>query len=249
MQPHTILESWYPPDRRFVPSMSFVCFRYHAAVMKMKELIAAHGGKVISFNGRYYNAYSEMRKNFWWDVSLSGGPIVEQATHFCDLARYLCGDIKEESIQATCLRGDDPSEAGKLSHFRHPCEDGIPEEKRPPRVCTAMWRFEEGGVGTIMHTIALHGKKYESHIDVLMDGLRMTLYEPYHPECTLRVRKSGSDEEVVTPYGDDDPYKRELDVFFDAVSSGNAEGVKSPYSDAAKTYNFTWAIRRAYEKQ
>lgn len=215
----------------------------------MKELITAHGGKVIAFNCRYYNAYSEMRKNFWWDVDASGGPIVEQATHFCDLARFLCGDIKDGSVQASCLPATDPSGAGKLSSFKHPCEEGVPEERLPPRTCAAMWRFEEGGLGTVMHAIALHGEKYESQIDVLMDGLRMTLYEPYHPECSLRVRKSGSDDEEVIPYGTDDPYRRELEVFFDAVRTGNADGVRSPYSDAAKTYNFTWAIRRAYEKK
>ncbi len=78
-----------------------IYFRYHAALRKMKELMTVHGGKVIAFNGRYYRTYSEARKSFWWNRSLSGGPIVEEATHFCDLARYLCGDVVPETIQAT----------------------------------------------------------------------------------------------------------------------------------------------------
>ena len=53
----------------------------------MKELIASHGGKVMAFNARFYIVYNEIDRAFWWDMDKSGGPIVEQATHFLDLAR------------------------------------------------------------------------------------------------------------------------------------------------------------------
>lgn len=96
-----------------------------------------------------------------------------------------------------------------------------------------------------MHAVALHGKRYESHIDVLMDGLRMTLYEPYHPECKLLVRdaKTGSDYETVFPHGGDDPYKTEIECFIEAARTKNTERVACSYSDAAKTYEFSWKIR------
>ncbi len=68
----------------------------------MKELIQEHGGKVISVEARYYFAYSDNIMAHWWDVSKSGGPIVEQATHFCDIIRYLAGDIREDTLHTLC---------------------------------------------------------------------------------------------------------------------------------------------------
>ncbi len=38
-----------------------------------------------------------------WDVSLCGGPIVEQATHFVDLMRFFAGEIIEDSVKAVAV--------------------------------------------------------------------------------------------------------------------------------------------------
>ena len=71
----------------------------------MKDLIQNYGGKVMSFEARYYYAYSANMSHYWWDINKSGGPIVEQATHFCDIARYLVGDVDESTIQTLCEYG------------------------------------------------------------------------------------------------------------------------------------------------
>ena len=36
-------------------------------------------------------------------------------------------------------------------------EDGIPSEEKIPRVTSAFWRFKDGGVGSLTHTVALQG--------------------------------------------------------------------------------------------
>ena len=71
----------------------------------MKDLIQSYGGKVMSFETRYYYSYSANRSHYWWDINKSGGTIVEQATHFCDIARYLVGDVDESTIQTLCEYG------------------------------------------------------------------------------------------------------------------------------------------------
>lgn len=38
-----------------------------------------------------------------WDVSLCGGPIVEQATHFVDLMRFFAGEIIEDAVKAVAV--------------------------------------------------------------------------------------------------------------------------------------------------
>ena len=55
----------------------------------MKQLMQSHGGPVMAWNGKYHFAYSEDARAFWWSKSNTGGPMVEQATHFIDLARYV----------------------------------------------------------------------------------------------------------------------------------------------------------------
>lgn len=68
----------------------------------------------------HYNcAYSEMDHPFWWDKAQSGGPIVEQGTHFCDLLRYLGGEVRKETITAVSAKAsDEPGDVGYLSSMQ-----------------------------------------------------------------------------------------------------------------------------------
>ena len=90
--------------------------RYHPAVDKMKSLLMQHGRQPLFINARYNCAYSEMNHPFWWNKAKSGGPVVEQATHFCDLVRYLGGEVRPESLSALSVgASDDPQAVGYLS--------------------------------------------------------------------------------------------------------------------------------------
>src|SRR5690554_7998672 len=70
------------------------------AVLKMRSLIDQFGIPK-AFNARYNCAYSTISKDMWWDMNRSGGPIIEQMTHFCDLARFLVGEVDLHSIKAS----------------------------------------------------------------------------------------------------------------------------------------------------
>lgn len=52
---------------------------------------------------RYSSAYDKIRKRAFWDVASSGGPVVEQATHFIDLLRFFGGEIVIDSVKATAV--------------------------------------------------------------------------------------------------------------------------------------------------
>ncbi len=226
-------------------------FRYARAVARMGQIIAEAAGGVRAVIARYDCAYSEIRKRQWWDVRESGGPIVEQATHFCDLARLLGGDVEIGSVRAVRI---DPSSAAAALVDAPVLADGqtvdgaVPEAFRAPRATAAVWQFRSGALGSLTHGVLLHGRKYEAELEVWGDGLRMVLCDPYGA-CQLFVRRPGSEAtEVLEFFGDDDPYLSEDEAFIDAVRRGDASGVRSTYADAMKTYELTWAIRRAAEE-
>ena len=221
-------------------------FRYHPAVLRMKEELVKYGRPIIAMNTRYSCAYSYLRR-FWWDLDQSGGPIVEQATHFCDLIRYFGGEVVLDSIQGISIPlSSDPESPGYLNSIPDIVKiANIPKERQVPCATQCSWRFEKGGIGTLTHTVSLHGFKYESYIDIWCDGLRMSLRDPYTAECTLGIRHSGNEQETIENFGDVDPYLEEDREFFEAIRTKTLSRVMSPYSDAAKTYELTWAIRRA----
>jgi len=107
-------------------------FRYSAAIHKIKQVISQYG-PVKAFNARYNCAYSTLSKEMWWDVARSGGPIVEQATHFCDLARFLVGsEVNFQSIKSISIKQTD--KGGELAFIPSTIkEESLPSERRIPR--------------------------------------------------------------------------------------------------------------------
>lgn len=212
----------------------------------MKELIKEHGGKVMSFNARYYFAYTRGVNAYWYDEKFSGGPIVEQATHFCDLARFIVGDVDLDTVQTLMLRESDPSGAGRLARVPVEAEINIPADQRIPRVTTSNWRFRDGGIGTLMHSIALPGYRYEANIDVQLDCLKLSLIEPYEDTCILRVRNIKNEDpnqDQDFTFAGHDAYLTELETFIQAVRQRDQSLIQSSYVDATETYKLTWEIR------
>lgn len=222
-------------ENKVIMSVGYM-FRYHAAILKMKELIKEHGGKVMSFNARYYFAYTEGVNAGWYDEKITGGPIVEQATHFCDL----------DTVQTLMLRDSDAGGAGRLSRVPVEAEKHIPVEKRIPRVTMSNWRFKDGGIGTLMHSIALPGYRYEANIDVQLDCMKLSLIEPYENSCILRVRSIKNEDpnkDQDFTFKGQDAYLTELETFIQAIRQGNQSLIQSSYADATETYKLTWEIR------
>ncbi len=116
-------------DKGLVVSVGYM-FRYHPAVEKMKFLLEQYGRKPLAISARYNCAYSEMTHPFWWNKAKSGGPIVEQATHFCDLLRYLGGEVREQTVSALSVdASDEPGSVGYLAAV----QDVVKETEVPSR--------------------------------------------------------------------------------------------------------------------
>ena len=223
--------------------------RYHGAIERIMKELTEYGRPLIAINARYASTYTNILKPFWWDATKSGGPIVEQATHFCDLIRYFGGEVDLPSVRGYSIPTSfNSSDIGYLDSFpaaiRNTCIN-IPTKDLPPCVTQCVWRFKNGALGNLTHTVALQDYQYETGIDIWCDGLRMSLSDPYLPSCTLRIRKTGSIHDTVVSFPNDDPYLEEDKAFLEAVLSGDSGLIRSSYEDAAKTYELSWAIRRA----
>lgn len=225
-------------------------FRYSKAIDTIRKILARAGGGVRAVLARYDCAYSEIRKAEWWDVRQSGGPIVEQATHFCDLARLLAGDVDLASVQA--VRIDPASPAAELADrptlaTGQAVEESVPVGHRAPRATMAVWKFTGGAVGSLAHGTLLHRRKYASELEVWGDGLRMVLVDPYGA-CELHVRRPQGEQVESLSFAEDDPYRSQAAAFIDAVRRRDPSGIRSPYADAMETHRFTWTIRRAADR-
>lgn len=220
--------------------------RYLAVVQKMKEIIRENGLTVMAINARYINAYENIVKLWWWDKTHSLGPIIEQATHFCDLMRYLGGEVNLDSVHAYTVEADEP--AGRLSKAPEG-ESGLAADVRIPRITCATWKFENGAVGSLTHAVALHGARFATELDVYADGFSLRLVDPYNSPA-LYVRRPSSEDEEEYRFPDDDPFYTEAANMVDCAERGRgAAPLHSSFGDAVKTYALTWAIRLASERQ
>lgn len=89
----------------------------------------------------------------FWDLATGPGPIVEQATHLVDLSRYFAPPPIISSVMVNTIQHTDS--AGHLSQLH--VEGEIPPERRLPRMTNAIWQYEGGAVGSILHGITIHG--------------------------------------------------------------------------------------------
>lgn len=117
--------------------------RYNKAILKIRDVLSQNCLTPTCINARYYMAYEYARKLDWWNKSRSCGPVVEQATHFIDLIRFLAGDGNEallDSVNATTVTHTES--VGALSKLGFD-ETHIPSEERVPRVTSAFWKHEK----------------------------------------------------------------------------------------------------------
>ena len=236
-------------ERKPIFSVGYM-FRYHPAVLKAKGFLNSHLQPVLMINARYNCAYSELNHPFWWNKKLSGGPIVEQATHFCDLFRFFGGEVILDSVITKIVKAGDKGDIGYLSRVPDVVkEDNLSIDDRPPRVTVSHFYFRSGAVGSLTHGLTLHSKRYEACIDIWCDGLRISLEELYENDlCRLRIRRGNTDLEEVFTFPDADCYMEEDLAFVRAISEKNPSLIASNYMDALETYKLSIYITDSVQK-
>ncbi|TIB75588.1 hypothetical protein E3Q23_02341 [Wallemia mellicola] len=226
--------------------------RYSRAVQSMVKFIEDNNLTVMCTSARYVMAYEMSAKEDWWDKARSCGPIVEQATHFCDLSRYFGGNVALDTVQAHSIEWNE--EPGKLSKMPIN-EEKIPAASRIPRFTSASWKYENGALGNLIHGVALHDTDFYTELSVFADGYSMRLVDPYN-NPTLYIRSPGDESEKVQHFKDDDCFFSEISNWVDEIEKNDDHvnrneldtAILSTYEDAVQSYELTWAIRLASEK-
>jgi len=155
----------------------------------------------------------------WWRVrAQSGGQHVEQTTHIFDLCRYLVGsDAKTvHGVAASGTMTDVPN---------YDVDD----------ISMVNIEFENGAVANIASACAMKGWG-RVQLEVFCKGLVIQVGGGF------QINREGDVDNSTEGYQGQDRDR----VFIDAVKSGDPSEIKSPYSDAFKTFALTMAASKSF---
>jgi predicted dehydrogenase len=185
-------------------------WRYLATVERARTLLAERPVRLVT--GGWLDKVPPVG---WWPLKAkSGGPIVEQAAHVLDLARYLCGEVTEVYAAGNCV--PPPVPGADI--------DGA---------TAATLRFASGAVGTLAATSVLSWKE-RAGLEIYADGLAVRL-----TESELLVRDG---DDTVETSVDPDSARIAVDrAFVDAVR-GTGDDVRVPYAEALRTLALALAV-------
>lgn len=185
-------------------------WRYLPTVERARELLDGRPIRLIT--GAWLDKVPPVA---WWPrTARSGGPVVEQAAHVLDLARYLGGEVDEVFA---------------YGNGTPPPVDGADVDG----ATTAVLRFAGGAVGNLAATCVL-GWKQRAGLEVYADGLALAF-----TESELVIRDATGT--VALPC---DPASGHLGVdraFVRAVR-GEEDDVRVPYAEALRTHALALAV-------
>lgn len=216
--------------------------RYESNIEKLKEFARTH--KIVQANLTRVGGIPEVE---WWKVrELSGGQLVEQTIHQVDMMRCVMG---EEPVEVFSFGGKDLVKG----------IDGFDVEDTSVSVV----RFESGALATI--TTGCYAENGESADNKLtfgaVDGRAdYYMFDKVAIYGEKEEKEEGGNAEVVKGDGrmaasaEAAIYKPEGDcgmlcdhTFIEAVQTGDASKIRSPYEDAVKSVLFTLACNESME--
>jgi predicted dehydrogenase len=158
----------------------------------------------------------------WWlREEVGGGQVVEQATHFYDLARLLVG---EATVVGAASTRDEPV---------------VPEGADVVDATAAVLRFDTGAVGSFANTRRLASAVVE--VELAASDMLITIRRVGDDPGSWEVVMDDGRAVRTIPPGRS-PYEAQAAVFLDAVEAGDPTRVLSSYSDALQTDRLTRAV-------
>jgi predicted dehydrogenase len=192
-------------------------WRYLEVVDRARELLENRPAQLVvgSWLGETPGA------EWWIRKDLSGGQILEQATHIFDLARYLVGEMEPTAAVGHRV----PREAYPDSDILDVTQTSV--------------RFGSGAIGSFSTTSLLAGP-HRVELETVSDGMALTLAVLDH---RLVVRQGMEAHTITAPSVFDTPYELQNRAFIDAVQ-GKPNRIRSSYDDALLTHLVTLGASR-----
>jgi predicted dehydrogenase len=190
--------------------------RYCPHVDKARRLLRGRRANMVM--GRYFCDMRGRGAPWWRKMAVSGGQIVEQATHAIDLMRYLGGDIRR--VFATCaLR-----EAAAVKGW------DVPDHS------AAVVDFAGGAIGSVQSS-ASFSVGWESGVRIIGTDFSM--------DCTFDslTLTDGAGTQHYKSEGDSLPLAHK--AFLQSVEAGRHRGIRSRYADGVKTLAVTLAMNES----
>jgi len=158
----------------------------------------------------------------WWRrEETGGGQVVEQATHFYDLARLLMGEAQVVGAASTQELPPVPAGIDLVD------------------ATAAVLRFESGAIGSFANSRRLASSVVE--IELACADLLITIRKLEPLQTTWEVTFDDGASPRSVPPGRD-PYEVQAEAFLDAVDLGDPARVLSTYADALRTDRLTRAV-------
>jgi myo-inositol 2-dehydrogenase/D-chiro-inositol 1-dehydrogenase len=187
------------------------------AMTEVRQLLAQNPARLVT--ARWLN---DTPAPAWWQREAGGGgQVVEQATHFYDLARWVVGEA--EVVGAVSVR-DEPV---------------VPPGADVVDATAALLQFETGAIGSFANTRRLASAVVE--FELASAELITTVRRAGEGPGSFEVSFADGRSVRTLPTGRD-PYEVQAEAFLDAVESGDPGRVFSSYVDALKTDRLTRAV-------
>lgn len=187
--------------------------RYSDAAMKARQLLR---GRKLAMGAARWVFRMKAGHPWWGDPKMSGGQLVEQATHVFDMLRFFLGDAAE--VHALGVRG---VSATGIANFEE---------------CTTVnLRFAGGAVGSIVSSCVAQADEGQGNcVELFGDDVYLRL--------TGDLRVTGQIESQTIDYeGVERGYLRQIRCFLDAVESHDQSKVLCSYAEGVKTLATTLA--------
>jgi myo-inositol 2-dehydrogenase/D-chiro-inositol 1-dehydrogenase len=203
-------------DRALVAAVGYH-LRGLAALAEVRELLRDRPAHL--FTARWLS--STPAPAWWRREELGGGQVIEQATHFYDLARLLVGEARVVGAASTREQPSVPADADVVD------------------ATAAVLAFETGAVGVLANTRRIASSVVEVEVAAsdLLVTVRRTGGDPGGWDVV--IDDGGS---VRTIQQARDPYEAQAEAFLDAVEAGDPSRALSSYADALRTDRLTRAV-------
>jgi len=205
-------------EKNLVTGVGYV-LRNYDIVDKAKEIIGNE--RIGLIRGKYFGQVPGQEGSWLHKKELSGGQLIEQATHTVDMMRYLVGEVDEvfayefEGINNKIYKGYNVEDASVV-----------------------LMRFKNGIIGNLSCTWLWKG--YFSAVEVIGKDIIITY------EGNLLTIDRGDKKETYISY--QDPMFEEDKRFIEGVKKGDRKIIKSNYQDAVKTLEVTLKSHKSIEE-